>query len=115
AKLNIHWATLTLAPISFFSKYDDVILPASPWTKAFSMLGPTGNSLLFKLGRLATRHWGKEYHNLRKDLQLPDLGHPIFEAKHSPQCVLALFSPHFAPPKPDWPPHSKACGFPFYN
>jgi UDP:flavonoid glycosyltransferase YjiC (YdhE family) len=29
--------------------------------------------------------------------------------------MLAMFSPSFGRPQPDWPPHTTVCGFPFYD
>jgi rhamnosyltransferase subunit B len=40
---------------------------------------------------------------------------PIFEAKHSPYLVLAMFSPLLGEPQPDWPASTKVTGFVFYD
>jgi UDP:flavonoid glycosyltransferase YjiC (YdhE family) len=40
---------------------------------------------------------------------------PIFEAKHSPHLVLAMFSPLLGEPQPDWPVATKVTGFVFYD
>jgi len=34
---------------------------------------------------------------------------------HSPQCVVAFFPEWFAPPQPDWPPHTHLVGFPLWD
>jgi UDP:flavonoid glycosyltransferase YjiC (YdhE family) len=62
---------------------------------------------LFTAGR-----WYGELRKLQRELGLPTNQDPLFEA-YSPWLTLALFSPHFAPPQPDWPPHTVATGFPF--
>ena len=40
--------------------------------------------------------------------------HPLMQM-WSPILNLALFSPLFAPPQPDWPPHTIATGFPVWD
>jgi hypothetical protein len=52
---------------------------------------------------------------LRAQLGLPPRASPIFEGQFSPALVLALFSPIFGPPQPDWPPNTVITGFPFYR
>jgi len=46
---------------------------------------------------------------------LPPGKDPICEGKHSPQLVLALFSPVIAKPQRDWPRNTVVTGFPFYD
>lgn len=40
--------------------------------------------------------------------------HPMFDAQHSPYCVLAMFSPLFGSPQPDWPAQTKQTGQAIY-
>jgi len=39
----------------------------------------------------------------------------LVEGQFSPYGTLALFSPHFARPQPDWPVNTKATGFVSYD
>jgi rhamnosyltransferase subunit B len=52
---------------------------------------------------------------LRKKIGLPaSSSNPVLEG-FSPFGTLALFSPRFARPQPDWPPRTRTCGFVFYD
>jgi UDP:flavonoid glycosyltransferase YjiC (YdhE family) len=59
--------------------------------------------------------WSEPVYELRAELGLPRVRHPIFDGQHSPYRVLALFSPLFAEPQPDWPPQTRVTGFCFYD
>jgi UDP:flavonoid glycosyltransferase YjiC (YdhE family) len=53
---------------------------------------------------------------LRRRIGLPARnGHPMLEGTFSPYGTLALFSPVFSPPQPDWPKRTTVCGFPLYD
>jgi rhamnosyltransferase subunit B len=52
---------------------------------------------------------------LRRELGLPEGENPIFDAKHSPRLVLALFSRVLGDPQPDWPRNTLVTGFAFYD
>ncbi len=53
---------------------------------------------------------------LRNQLRLvPATGHPLFEGKFSPLGSLAWYSHLLAPPRRDWPTHTRITGFPFYD
>ena len=71
--------------------------------------------LIWQLAKYDTRRWIKPVLALRRELGLPDRGHPLFEGSHSPQLVLALFSRSLAEPQPDWPPNTVVTGFPFFD
>jgi UDP:flavonoid glycosyltransferase YjiC (YdhE family) len=54
--------------------------------------------------------------DLRRRIGLPaPNGHPMLEGTFSPYGTLAMFSPVFSPPQPDWPVRTRVCGFPFYD
>src|ERR1043166_5378270 len=55
------------------------------------------------------------FNKFREDLGIPYYGHPTFEGQHSPTLILAMFSPVFGPPQPDWPTQTKTTGFCFYD
>ncbi|MCA9877708.1 MAG: glycosyltransferase family 1 protein, partial [Thermomicrobiales bacterium] len=115
AQRGLPWVSVVLQPMLFFSAYDPPALPLFQWV----------NRLPFDPGRyfwrglkrgamLTTSRWYGELRALQRELGLPDTQDPMFEA-FSPWLTLALFSPHFAPPQPDWPPHTLATGFPFLD
>jgi UDP:flavonoid glycosyltransferase YjiC (YdhE family) len=51
----------------------------------------------------------------RGELGLPPVRRALAGWRHSPQLVLGLFPPWFAPPQPDWPPQARAVGFALYD
>jgi UDP:flavonoid glycosyltransferase YjiC (YdhE family) len=113
--LRLPWVSVVLQPMIFFSETDPPALPLFQWV----------NRLPFDPGRqfwrgmrrgamLTAGRWYGELRKLQRDLGLPTNLDPMFEA-YSPWLTLALFSPHFAPPQPDWPPRTVATGFPFLD
>jgi UDP:flavonoid glycosyltransferase YjiC (YdhE family) len=68
-----------------------------------------------RLARLVSRKWPQPIYDLRRELGLERGANPLFDAKHSPDLVLALFSRVLGKPQPDWPPHTKITGFCFYD
>ncbi|HEY9126429.1 MAG TPA: glycosyltransferase, partial [Acidobacteriaceae bacterium] len=52
---------------------------------------------------------------LRRELGLPMGPNPIFDAKHSPNLVLALFSRSLGVEQKDWPARTLITGFCFYD
>ena len=60
--------------------------------------------------------WAKPIAQLRARVGLPPYkANPLLRGNFSPLGTLALFSRHFAPPQPDWPPSTTATGFVFYD
>lgn len=51
----------------------------------------------------------------RRELGLADVRRVLRAWIHSPSGVIALFPDWFAPPQPDWPPHTAAVGFPLFD
>jgi rhamnosyltransferase subunit B len=115
-KTGIRWASCITTPMSFFSAYDPPALPPFPQVARISrLLGLTVNRAGIRLAKLVTRTWSKPVQRLRAELGLQPGRDPIYEGKHSPQLVLALFSRVIAKPQPDWPPNTVVTGFPFYD
>ena len=52
---------------------------------------------------------------MRHELGLPKGANPLFDAKHSPHLVLALFSRVLGVEQKDWPPNTLITGFCFYD
>ena len=109
------WLASVLAPTSFFSLHDFPTLPNAPWLAPATRLGTWPGRLLMAMVHRITRGWMTPVAALRSELGLPPAPHPLFEGQFSPHGTLALFSPVFGPPQPDWPARTRATGFPFYN
>ena len=115
-KTGIPWIVYILQPSSFFSIYEPPVLEPAPYIAKSRFLGVWAVVKLFKeLAKLMTRSWAKPIHQLRKELELPDVPYPLFEGKFSPHLVLAMFSSVFGKPQPDWVEQTKITGFTFYD
>ena len=68
-----------------------------------------------RLARFVTRKWPEPVYELRRELGLPPGKNPIFDAKHSPNLVLALFSRVLGTEQKDWPANTLITGFCFYD
>jgi rhamnosyltransferase subunit B len=114
-KTGIPWASYVLAPLSFFSGYDPPVLPPYPTLSKVPSLVPLVGRLVPRFARMVTRNWSEPLYALRRELGLKEGENPIFDAKHSPRLVLALFSRVLGDPQPDWPPNTLITGFAFYD
>jgi UDP:flavonoid glycosyltransferase YjiC (YdhE family) len=113
--LGTRWASMVLAPLSFFSLHDVPVFPPAPWLRHLTELSPIVSRALVALARRATRRWIEPVRALRTAYGLAPGGHPIFEGQHSASLVLALFSRVLADPQPDWPRHVVVTGAIPYN
>jgi len=52
-----------------------------------------------------------ELNAFRAELGLPPVQRPFDRWMHSPDKVIGLFPGWYAPPQPDWPPHTELTGF----
>jgi rhamnosyltransferase subunit B len=52
-----------------------------------------------------------ELNAFRAELRLPPVKHLFASWIHSPDRVIGLFPDWYAPPQPDWPPHTELTGF----
>ncbi len=68
-----------------------------------------------KIARFTTGRWTAPIVKLRSELGIPSEMNAILEGQFSPHLTLALFSPVFGQPQPDWPPNTVITGFPFYD
>ena len=68
-----------------------------------------------RLARFVTRKWPEPIYELRRELGLPKGKNPIFDAKHSPHLVLALFSRVLGVEQKDWPENTLITGFCYYD
>jgi rhamnosyltransferase subunit B len=114
-KTRLPWVSTVTAPLSFFSRFDPSVIGPYPFLLRFHALGPALYGIALKLGRFQTKSWLSPVTQFRASVGLPPGRDPLFEGQHSPQRVMALFSPLMAAPQPDWPPQTLATGFPFYD
>ncbi len=113
---GLPWAASSLAPLSLASCYDPPLISSALWLRYFQALGPMANRLLLALFRQQSKSWIRPIATLRRLAGVETvLGHPFFEGQFSPLLNLALFSPLFGPPQPDWPAHTLATGFQFMH
>lgn len=112
---GIPWASYVLAPLSFFSAFDPPVLPPYPRLARADKAVPGFGRVIRRLARFVTRKWPQPIYDLRGELGLPRGSNPIFDAKHSPSLVLALFSRVLGTEQKDWPPNTKITGFCFYD
>jgi rhamnosyltransferase subunit B len=68
-----------------------------------------------RLARFVSRKWPQPIFDLRRGLGLPQGTNPLFDAKHSPNLVLALFSRVLGTEQKDWPQNTLITGFCFYD
>lgn len=112
--LKLPWISIVLQPSMFLSRYDPPRLPIA-WIRHLYSLGPQARAMIFRLGKARVRRWARPLLQLRRKLGLPTSANPVFEGALSPYRTLALFSPHFATPQPDWPANVQVTGFVFYD
>lgn len=112
---GIAWASYVLAPLSFFSAFDPPVLPPYPRLARADKALPGFGRVIKRLARFVSRKWPEPIYELRRELGLPRGSNPIFDAKHSPHLVLALFSRVLGVEQKDWPDHTVISGFCFYD
>src|SRR5271165_6391535 len=112
---GIPWASYVLAPLSFFSAFDPPVLPMYPRLARADKAVPGMGRAIKRLARFVSRKWPQPIYDLRRDLGLTRGANPLFDAKHSPDLVLAMFSRVLGHEQPDWPAHTKITGFCFYD
>ena len=112
---GIPWASYVLAPLSFFSAYDPPVLPMYPRLARADTTVPGMGHAIRRLARFVSRKWPQPVYDLRRELGLDRGPNPLFDAKHSPDLVLALFSRVLGQEQLDWPANTKITGFCFYD
>ena len=112
---SIPWASYVLAPISFFSAFDPPVLPMYPRLARADKTVPGLGHVIRRLARFVSRKWPEPIYSLRSELGLPRGANPLFDAKHSPYLVLALFSTVLGEEQKDWPPNTLITGFCYYD
>ena len=100
---GIPWASYVLAPLSFFSAFDPPVLPPYPRLAKADKKVPGFGRVIKRVARFVSRKWPEPIYELRRELGLPRGTNPLFDAKHSPHLVLALFSRVLGVEQKDWP------------
>jgi UDP:flavonoid glycosyltransferase YjiC (YdhE family) len=112
---GIPWASYVLAPLSFFSAFDPPVLPMYPRLARADKAVPGFGRVIRRVARFVSRKWPEPIYELRRELGLPRGANPLFDAKHSPSLVLALFSRLLGTEQKDWPEHTLITGFCYYD
>ena len=112
---GIPWASYVLAPLSFFSAFDPPVLPPYPRLARADKVVPGFGRVIRRVARFVSRKWPEPIYELRRELGLPKGANPLFDAKHSPSLVLALFSRVLGMEQKDWPEHTLITGFCYYD
>ncbi|MGB7546777.1 MAG: glycosyltransferase, partial [Terracidiphilus sp.] len=112
---GIPWASYVLAPLSFFSAFDPPVLPMYPRLARADKTVPGMGRVIKRLARFVSRKWPQAIYDLRAELGLARGSNPLFDAKHSPWLVLALFSQVLGAEQKDWPANTRITGFCYYD
>lgn len=115
-KLGLPWLATVLQPAGLLSVFDPPAVPPLDRIQPWAARHPALARLLLRLGRAATRDWGRQVSRVRRDVGLPPCeANPALEGQYSPHGVLALFPPELCPPRPDHPPATLWTGLPLYH
>lgn len=112
---KLRWVSLALQPAILLSTYDPPVVAPAVWAKNLYPLGRWVFAAMLKAANRRTLGWAKPVAQLRAQLGLPPGKNPVLDGQFSPFATLALFSPLFAAPQPDWPINTKATGFVSYD
>lgn len=109
------WASINLSPTCFFSIYD----PPSLYPINFLNHMKWGRELLFKIiyktiFKLVDL-WGRDVHQMYRDLKLASAGNLLRQAPFSQDLNLAIYSKTLGGSQRDWPEHTVQSGFLFYS
>jgi rhamnosyltransferase subunit B len=91
------------------------VLPPYPKLAKADKKVPGFGRVIKRVARFVSRKWPEPIYDLRRELGLPRGENPLFDAKHSPQLVLALFSRVLGVEQKDWPANTLITGFAYYD
>lgn len=109
-----HWVSSLTSPFSLWSAYDPPILGPAPFLGRLPV-GPKVHRFILNMLFRISIPWTKPINELRKKHGVAEVHNPFYEGLFSKELILALFSEHFAPKQPDWPPQAETTGFMFYD
>lgn len=106
---GLPFVTVHLQPVAFRSIHDASLMPA--WIpRGFRH---TAYALLDRF--VLDREFAPALNSIRSTLGLPAVRGILASWAHSPLRSIGLFPDWFAPPQPDWPPHTSLTGFVFLD
>ncbi|HJQ79913.1 MAG TPA: glycosyltransferase [Lacipirellulaceae bacterium] len=113
-KFGVPVASVNFAPSMFWTLND---------TSRFkgALLGPRVPKWLKRLQFwladevVSPRLWGNELNRMRAELGMAPANRIFTHWLHATDLVLGLFPDWFGPPQPDWPPNTRAVGFPLWD
>jgi rhamnosyltransferase subunit B len=114
-KAGIPWIVVTLAPLSFFSRYDPPILIQAPWLTRIAEFSKPAYASLVRLSQWMIRGWTEPVREMRRELGLAPGPKGLFASREKADALLAMFSPVIGAPQPDWPANTRVTGFAFYD
>jgi UDP:flavonoid glycosyltransferase YjiC (YdhE family) len=114
-KTRIPWVVVTLAPLSFFSRYDPPILIQAPWLGRVAAFSKPLYASLVTLSQWIIRGWTEPVREMRREMGLDPGPQGLFAARNKAAALLAMFSPVIGAPQPDWPENTHVTGFAFYD
>jgi len=114
-KTRIPWIVVTLAPLSFFSRYDPPILIQAPWLGRVAAFSKPLYASLVTLSQWIIRGWTEPVREMRREMGLDPGPQGLFAARNKAAALLAMFSPVIGAPQPDWPANTHVTGFAFYD
>jgi len=91
------------------------VLPMYPRLARADRVLPGMGQAVRRVARFVSRKWPQPIYDLRAGLGLERGANPLFDAKHSPSLVLALFSRVLGVEQKDWPANVRITGFCFYD
>ncbi|GIZ52722.1 glycosyltransferase [Noviherbaspirillum aridicola] len=115
ARTGIPWISAVFQPMTLFSLHDQPNYLPSPLLRWLCGRSPALHARVFHYVRLHTAQWVKPVLDLRSELGIAGREHPMYEGQHSPRRVLAMFSPLFGSPRPDWPASAVQTGNAVYG
>jgi len=114
-KNEIKWVSINLSPTCFFSKFD----PPSLYPLTFLNGLSFGRSFIFSIIYNSifklVDYWGRDIHNVYKNLNLKTCGNLLREAPFSRHLNLAMYSRALGTNQTDWPDKTIQTGFLFYS
>ncbi|MCA9880621.1 MAG: glycosyltransferase, partial [Thermomicrobiales bacterium] len=113
-KQGVPWISTTMQPMGYLSAAEPPVIGNPMIAAGLRRCGRQGTGALLRAGRRLSAPWVRDWHDLRRELGLPQSGqHPLFEGQHSALCSLGLFPRVLGEPQVDWPASARVTGFPF--
>ncbi len=113
-KLGAPIASIDNTPAVLWSAYDSPrgvgALVSGRWVPAWLKRWQFRNA-----DRVVSRMVRRPLSELRRELGLRPVKQIFSQWLHETDLVLGLFPDWFAPPQPDWPPHTRLTGFPLWD